>query len=136
VYVQHVGQSDKPVFPLVLASVTPTPQERLGVLRDPGEAQFAQIVLVSAKSLQRIVEQAAETLRGVREPADPHAFGTFRIVVVSPPTPDASRASVLSRQDTLRFLRDIVESLSPPDRQTLTDALAPLRARLGEETKP
>lgn len=133
VYIQHVGQSDKPLFPVVFAVDRPSDDELLRVLRDQAEVKFSQVILVSPDSFQLIVDQTSQSLRRARKPAAPQAFGTFRIVVS---TPAADRSGRVDRESALRLFRKISESISPPDHEPINDALDTLRVRLGEKKNP
>lgn len=120
--IQHVGASDKPIFPIVIAVAERGVQACMNVLGDDG--RYASVHKVSGAELTRMADRAQHLIDTARRPADPQAYGTFKITILFGVD---SKVSVLSRQDTTFLIHSLLDVSK--DRK-LSDVLRSVKARI------
>ena len=81
VYLQHVGESGKPILPLVISSA-PLPEGEPERVLGEVEALEASVVTVSELDLGKIVGSTQMLIETAGEEPVTHPFGTFRVTVV------------------------------------------------------
>lgn len=79
IYFQHVGPSDKPIFPVVICAAKPAAVELTETLGD--EAQFASIVVISAQDLRGVLAGVTGKVTAAKEAGKQNQLGSFRVSV-------------------------------------------------------
>lgn len=146
VYLKHVGDSDKPIFPIVIAIGPPSPANLERILGKDDGAEHATIITVSNEDFGKILSEFAKLLsQKIDVPKEPR-FGTFQIVVEEGPsaqqrilpkdkTQIVREFSRTEMVDVLRILAK-VEKESTQVNEVLKSTTASLKRRLGLEVAP
>lgn len=138
IYLQHVGPSDKPIFPVVICATKPNDAELALALGD--EAPLAGVVTVSQSDLRKSLAGVAGKLAAAKEAGEHKPLGTFKVTITQGKgdaarvlTGDAERFSrALSREalpGVLAVLEKTDAHAAPGSK--LQESLAVLKARTG-----
>ncbi len=81
VYIEHIGESDKSILPVVIFAKTPSEAELKRIIGDV-VWDMAAMVNVSNDDLRRIIAVTYKFFQTAQEDTKGHKFGTFRVTVV------------------------------------------------------
>lgn len=140
IYLQHVGPSDKPIFPVVICEARPSEAELAQVLGTGPSRSLISIVKITKPDLQKCLVEVTDKLAIAQESGEYRPLGTFKVTVTQGKT-EVARALPA---DTERFARvvapeampailgafETTDAFSAPDSR-LKDTLAILKARTG-----
>ena len=129
VYFQHIGDSDKPIFPIVFSSVEVPKAERDLVLGD--ESRFARVVLLP-KSKYSVFAKAVAGRLTAADRSDAVGFGTFRVTLVSASGP---MSATLVAERVAPLLQQARAMIAPADREAIAPISALQRRLGGGETR-
>jgi hypothetical protein len=122
--IQHLGASDKPIFPIVIAVDAESEASCRDVLGS--EASSARIFKIK----QGQVNAMAASIRNSRPPTPPSSYdyGTFKWTILK----GQQREEIVSdRKTSVLVIDKVVKETTDPG---LTDALRSIKRRLGGET--
>jgi hypothetical protein len=125
VYLQHIGDSGKPILPLVISSAPPPEGESERVLGDV-EALEASFVTLSGLDLGKIVGSTKMLIETAGEEPASLPFGTFRVTVVDP---EEESSAVLPREQ-LAPLLDLLEETAGTKYEALAGWVSAVKHRL------
>jgi hypothetical protein len=122
-YLEHTGDEDKSIYPIVLATRTPKDAEVCAAIIEPSARRWSHVYLVNdnelAQSLQMLETYADNTT----------ATSEFRYVAVEQGR--STRAGSLDFEHSRKFINDLATYFSER-RPDLDEKLNELRHRLGE----
>ena len=125
IYLQHIGESDKPINPMVFASTRPATDELKRVLGER-EARFANVILLSPADLGRAAQEVGRQLALKETPPARRVYGTFRVTLIRD---GGEIVREVNRPRTLAIVAAIEQSLQKHD-EVVSARAAQLRARL------
>ncbi len=130
IYILHLGESDKPLWPFVLALEEPQPSDVARILQEPFW-RHADIFVVPA----RMLEDVARIVRDDRAEDQsndpmPHTFGSFQMTLV---TAQTHNRVVMAPDQSKQFFRDLLIQIDP-SQATLRSYVRNLLLRLGVQT--
>lgn len=144
VYLKHIGDSDKPILPVVISATKPSEPELKAVL-GKNDSKHAILVSVTRDDLRRIMAELNKLLAPMKDEPKGHTYGTFCVTITETESdPQRILPEGTTRiQRTLR-LKEIlpvlvaiekVERASRTRNERLRTVVASLKRRLsGEET--
>ncbi len=125
VYLQHLGESGKPILPLVISSAPPPEGQPERVLGEV-EAWEASVVTVSELDLGKIVGSTKILMETAGEEPTTFAFGTFRVTVVEP----EEESSAILAPEQLAPLLDLLEEIAATGYEDLAGWVSSVKHRL------
>lgn len=102
VYIEHVGDEDKPIYPIVLATVRPSKEELRCV--EPTD-DFKVVFLVTEEELEHATEQLKRTRTSGKETVSGNEF-RYVLVLKS----GMVESGLLDRGQSKKFLTDLASS--------------------------
>lgn len=143
-YLKHIGESDKPILPIVFSSQKPKQSELDSVL-GKDTWKHATFVTIPAAHLQKMMARVHKLLGKVKDEDKGHAYGTFEITVTENLEGEnrvlqavGRFTRVLSKNETQPVLSAVEEVNEAADEpvEDLTVAVNSLKRRLGMEVTP
>jgi hypothetical protein len=120
--IEHIGASDKPIFPIVIVNGPNAEHKCLDRLGN--RVKDTATYLVSEAEARRTVDALKQLVRIVKAPVDSREYGTFRLTMLDQ---GEAKEVVLGRKDFVILIDRILLVL---DNEKLNAALQSTRARL------
>lgn len=130
IYIQHVGESDKPIFPVVISTSTP-PMAELKRILGKDDYRHAIPVYVSETDLNRITASVKSLLISQRSDSESTAFGTFRVTVVE----SAEELAQTLSPSRIAPVLSAIKMSSDTKNETLQKKISSIERRLGKEAE-
>lgn len=124
-YFQHVGESDKPISPIVIAVTEPSQNELIEIFGSD-EWEFSLFFAVSAKDFQKLSKVLEPYLKRQTEGRSAFPFGSFKVTLVM----DNSSQSIILPPSEFKKLLNEIYPLIVADYKSLKDYFDTLRKRL------
>ena len=120
--IEHIGASDKPIFPIVIVNGMNAEHKCLDRLGN--RVKDTATFLVSEAEARRMVATLKQLVRTMKGPVDRHEYGTFRVTMLDQ---GDAKEFVLGRKESVSLIDRILPVL---DNEKLNAALQSTRARL------
>jgi hypothetical protein len=125
IYIQHIGESDKPIHPLVVG-VTAPPEDELKLVLGNHQWKHATIIIIPDSLFGNLAARVGGALGKIEKDAEGRAYGTFKITIAGP---EGEVTRTLDAAATKAIL-DIVIDVSDRTSGELADAILNLKRRL------
>jgi len=99
--IEHIGMSEKPIFPILIMSDGAL-ESRCKQLLDQN-AEFASVHVIPQVEMQKILRQNSQLFRGTKNTHNLRAYGTFRVTLLRG---NRTQKAILTRDQFLVFKRN------------------------------
>jgi hypothetical protein len=120
--IQHVGSSDKPIFPIIIGVDEDAARACKHLLGE--ESQHAASFTISREQLEQMTARTRHLLVTEKKPVHPQEYGTFKITTF---LGSAYEQFTLDRGGTLRFVQILIKVSRKSE---LTETLRSIERRL------
>lgn len=124
IYIQHIGESDKPIFPLIIGVTAPRKDEIKLVLGD-SQWKWATIIVIPNNVFGDLVLRVEGALAKIEKDTEGGAYGTFKITITGPV---GERARIID-SSAAKEIFDAMISVAGKSKK-LNDAITNLQRRL------